>query len=571
MAEEPFNEVITDKSFMLHVLNSRPIEYESAVEAMERELAADILTIDELREQVRSKCKRLLKKLNIKDDELALMAKNENKKKYKNYKQGFKGTCKICGKYGHKAADCWEDEKNKNKSGDKNKYQFKGKCNYCGIYGHKERDCRKKKAAENQESNSANVAEDNEDTVLIAHQEYKEKLNEKNVFPEHIRQKLMLDKYEGLALACWEIEQERPNKKQRKTEEIIDLQSEEVQRQIAIDGARIYEQEEIDDDSSAESGTFFASREYEEWLIDNPKYQRQITKRKVHQEPPSKDHAEIGETKMNENQSTQTKTNFESKQNEDIESDDGITWGTPEITDPSQIRREEEKIFGIETQEEETALISTTDSKNQSNDTNIKASNYNVLEMDTWICDTGASTHMCNSNEGMFDCVKCTNQFIKVGSGQKLEINKKGKKRCVAIQKDGKKKKIILENIYHIPKLWYNLFSVLESLRKGWKITNDGLKIEIKKGRSAITFDRVIRCPTGHLTGVKLIPEDDTSLIATHERKMKVKYIDAHAKLFHANDEVVKNTGENLNWKIDDDEKEPCIACALGKAKQTKI
>ena len=568
MAEEPFNEVITDKSFMLHVLNSLPIEYESAVEAMERELAADILTIDELKEQVRSKYQRLLKKLNIKDDELALMANNDNKKKFKNYKQGFKGTCRICGKYGHKAADCWENEKNKNKNGDRNKYQFKGKCNYCGIYGHKERECRKKKAAENQENNGANIAEEGEDTVLISHT-HQEQEDETNVFPEHIRQKLMLEKYEGLALACWEVEPEKPNKKRKTNEDIIDLQSEEIQKQIAIDDARIYEEEMIDDDSSTESGTYFASKEYEEWIINNPEYQRQITKRTIHQAPSCGD--ENKSIRMNNNQDTQTKISFEMKQNVEEESDDGITWGTPEDTDLSQIRREEETIFGIENQEEETALISSTDHENESIKPKIKKANYDVLEMDTWICDTGASTHMCNSDEGMFDCIKCTNQFIKVGSGQKLEINKKGKKRCVAIQKDGTKKKIILENVYHIPKLWYNLFSVLESLRKGWKITNDGLKIEIKKRRNIITFDRVIKCPTGHLTGVKLIPENDTSLLATHERMTKIKYIDAHAKLFHANDEVVKNTGEQLNWKIDIDEKEPCIACALGKAKQMKI
>ena len=200
---------------MLHVLNSLPIEYESAVEAMERDLAADILTIDELKEQICLKYQRLLKKLNLKDDKLALIANNENKKKYKNYKQGFKGTCGICGKYGHKATDYWENEKNKNKSGDKNKYQFKGKRNYCGIYGHKERYCRKKKAAENQESNSANVAEENEDTVLIVHPEYEEETNNKKQFSEHIRQKLMLDKYEGLALSCREIEPEKSNKNEK--------------------------------------------------------------------------------------------------------------------------------------------------------------------------------------------------------------------------------------------------------------------------------------------------------------------------------------------------------------------
>ena len=131
--------------------------------------------------------------------------------------------------------------------------------------------------------------------------------------------------------------------------------------------------------------------------------------------------------------------------------------------------------------------------------------------------------------------------------------------------------KIILENVYHIPKLSYNLFSILETLRKGWKITNDGLQIEIKKCKRSIIFDKVIKCPAGHLTGVKLVPENDGSLLTTNERPTELKYIDTHAKLFHANDEVVKNTGEILNWKIDNGEREPCIACALGKAKQTKI
>ena len=31
------------------------------------------------------------------------------------------------------------------------------------------------------------------------------------------------------------------------------------------------------------------------------------------------------------------------------------------------------------------------------------------LELDTWICNTGASTHMYNTDEGMFDCMTYTN------------------------------------------------------------------------------------------------------------------------------------------------------------------
>ena len=39
---------------------------------------------------------------------------NINKGQFKK-KQGFKGTCRICGKYGLKAADCWENEKTRRK------------------------------------------------------------------------------------------------------------------------------------------------------------------------------------------------------------------------------------------------------------------------------------------------------------------------------------------------------------------------------------------------------------------------------------------------------------------------
>ena len=129
MTDDPFDEVITDKSFMLHVLNLLPKEYESIIKTLERDLDAGLLTIENLKEQVHSKYRRLTKKMDIKDNELALNA--TNKYNYKK-KQRFKGKCRICSKYGHKAADCWENKNNKNKKpnqvgGDKRDWHFKGK------------------------------------------------------------------------------------------------------------------------------------------------------------------------------------------------------------------------------------------------------------------------------------------------------------------------------------------------------------------------------------------------------------------------------------------------------------
>ena len=88
MTDDPFDEVITDKSFMLHVLNLLPKEYESIIKTLERDLDAGLLTIENLKEQVHSKYRRLTKKMDIKDNELALNA--TNKYNYKK-KQRFKG------------------------------------------------------------------------------------------------------------------------------------------------------------------------------------------------------------------------------------------------------------------------------------------------------------------------------------------------------------------------------------------------------------------------------------------------------------------------------------------------
>ena len=67
----------------------------------------------------------------------------------------FKGTCNKCGKYGHKAADCWSKKNNdsnpsnNNGSGGGNKKKFNGKCFNCGERGHIARNCTNKASEAN--------------------------------------------------------------------------------------------------------------------------------------------------------------------------------------------------------------------------------------------------------------------------------------------------------------------------------------------------------------------------------------------------------------------------------------
>jgi hypothetical protein len=122
---------------------------------------------------------------------------------------------------------------------------------------------------------------------------------------------------------------------------------------------------------------------------------------------------------------------------------------------------------------------------------------YDIINNNTWIGDTGASSHMTNNDEGMFDTTIVQKQFINVGNGERLQVVKRGKKRCIIKQKSGKEIHIILDKVNYVPGLSYNLFSIVQTLKKGWSITNDGMNIKLTYGNHQIAFDRIFKCPTG--------------------------------------------------------------------------
>ena len=125
---------ISDTDFMTHILNNLPPEYETTIEKLEDDLVNDSLTVELLREKLRMKHERIMRnKENDTTKDTALMTATSGVRG--GTKTGyFKGRCTKCGRYGHKAKDCTDNQPNKLK------------CNYCKISGHKEKDCRKKKS-----------------------------------------------------------------------------------------------------------------------------------------------------------------------------------------------------------------------------------------------------------------------------------------------------------------------------------------------------------------------------------------------------------------------------------------
>ena len=67
-----------------------------------------------------------------------------------------------------------------------------------------------------------------------------------------------------------------------------------------------------------------------------------------------------------------------------------------------------------------------------------------------WIGDTGASCHMNNLHDGMFETTNI-NEQVKVGNSTKINATKIGKWSGVIEQKDGTKKNIVLDKVTLVP------------------------------------------------------------------------------------------------------------------------
>jgi hypothetical protein len=164
-------EAISDQNLMLHIVSHLPNEYENIIDRAVKDLNDRVLSIDTLQEDLQLKYERL-------------RIKKHEKVEHALYAKQFKGKCQLCGKIGHKRADCWEAEENKSKRPTRfNNRDNKDKvrnpnivCYNCNEKGHISTKCPKKQKGEqgmsaiNEDSNNKKddfefsyTAKDNQD------------------------------------------------------------------------------------------------------------------------------------------------------------------------------------------------------------------------------------------------------------------------------------------------------------------------------------------------------------------------------------------------------------------------
>ena len=129
---------IDDEYLMIHIMNNLPSAYDGLIENLEDKLEStfDPLTLGVLRDKLSEKYEKIKRRKGIKDNS----SSDEDEEKAL-FSKTFKGRCRNCGMFGHKAIDCKKDQRKPAGRPNGRQRRFSGKCNFCGKIGHKEVDC----------------------------------------------------------------------------------------------------------------------------------------------------------------------------------------------------------------------------------------------------------------------------------------------------------------------------------------------------------------------------------------------------------------------------------------------
>ena len=157
------------------------------------------------------------------------------------------------------------------------------------------------------------------------------------------------------------------------------------------------------------------------------------------------------------------------------------------------------------------------------------------IREDVWIADSGASSHITNTLQGMYNQLKISSKG-KIGSGEYVDANIIGDISGIEIQKDGTKKDITLSNVKYVPHLFRKLISLTSIMNRGFKMTENGDKITIEKASMSYRFD-------------PLIKSDGRELIALEIKLEKTEFTNlhigsTHAILRHPNNQLTNQTAK---------------------------
>jgi hypothetical protein len=141
-------------------------------------------------------------------------------------------------------------------------------------------------------------------------------------------------------------------------------------------------------------------------------------------------------------------------------------------------------------------------------------------------------------------------------------------------QINGEKFTVTMSDVKYVPSLCVNLFSLTKTLKKGFKVSNDGVVVSLNYKHVKLTFDCVIHATDGCVTGVlmKSILSNNINGFANTSISNEIIYNINHLhKLFgHCGQEILNKTIKMYGFKSLGSF-DTCEQCAIAKAQQKNV
>ena len=194
-----------------------------------------------------------------------------------------------------------------------------------------------------------------------------------------------------------------------------------------------------------------------------------------------------------------------------------------------------------------------------------------IIDKNIWIADSAATVHMTADRSGGINAKKPNrNHKITLGNGSEEEVKEIVDIKGKLFNKNTQNwDNVTIQDVSIMPTAKFNLFSVTQMFKKGWKMEGDEESIRLTKGEMTINFDIKIPTPKGFLYGLYITRRQEICGIATSSNRT-MPLMEAHSKLGHISISETKRISKQLGWRIDD-EYERCEACAIGKAQQKGV
>ena len=194
-----------------------------------------------------------------------------------------------------------------------------------------------------------------------------------------------------------------------------------------------------------------------------------------------------------------------------------------------------------------------------------------LLDDDIWIADSGASSHMTYSKDGMFDTEEVEEQ-VSLGNNHVVQGLMRGKLQVQLDTMNGKTT-VQLTNVLYVPELCYNLFSVGVIANMGGKVsfgsnsvlieTSNGQKLQLPRSKEIAKLYGIgcTRCVGKRRQGASCL------LLNTG---VKVDINEAHQLLGHVGNDEMRKTAKAFGWTLTG-KLNVCESCCKAKGRQKNL